>query len=67
MYLQWDEITDNPEYCDENSTPNFKIYDFETDRLIEMISIDIPNWENLGINNISLIELNSDILQIQVI
>ena len=52
--------TDNPEYCDENSTPNFKIYDFETDRLIEMISIDIPNWENLGINNISLIELNSE-------
>ena len=46
----------NPEYCDENSTPNFKVYDYETDTLIEMISIHVPNWENLGINNISLVE-----------
>ena len=50
----------NPEYCDENSTPNFKVYDHETDTLIEMISINIANWENLGINNISLIEPSSD-------
>ena len=50
---------DNPEYCDENSIPNFKVYDYETDRLIEMHSEDIPNWSNLGINNISLIEVSS--------
>ena len=50
---------DNPEYCDENSIPNFKVYDYETDRLIEMHSADIPNWSNLGINNISLIEVSS--------
>ena len=51
---------DNPEYCNENSIPNFKVYDHETDRLIEMYSIDIPNWSNLGINNISLMELSSE-------
>ena len=50
----------NPEYCDENSIPNFKVYDYETDRLIEMYSTDIPNWSNLGINNISLMELSSE-------
>ena len=50
---------DNPEYCDENIIPNFKVYDYETDRLIEMHSEDIPNWSNLGINNISLIEVSS--------
>ena len=50
---------DNPEYCDENSIPSFKVYDYETDRLIEMSSIDIPIWTNLGINNISLIEVSS--------
>ena len=51
---------DNPEYCDETSIPSFKVYDYETDRLIGMYSIDIPNWTNLGINNISLMELNSE-------
>ena len=51
---------DNPEYCDENSIPSFKVYDYETDRLIEMYSRGIPNWSNLGINNISLTELSSE-------
>ena len=49
-------------YCLESNTPNFKIYDSETGRLINLYGDNIPGWRNLGINKITLTDLSSTII-----
>jgi hypothetical protein len=48
-------------YCSDLDIPNFKIYDAETNRTIDLFSQDIPHWENLGISEIVLSDLSSDV------
>ena len=47
-------------YCTESDIPNFKIYDTETGRLIDLYGNNIPEWKNLGINRVVLTELDDE-------
>ena len=49
-------------YCMDTDTPNFRIYDSETDRMIELFGEQIPSWENLEIYKIALTDLEPEVL-----
>jgi hypothetical protein len=49
-------------YCSSLNIPNFKIYDTETNRTIDLFGQGIPSWENLGISEIVLSDLSSDVI-----